>query len=510
MSEPVSGSGVVSVVGLGPAGTDLLLPAARAALLSASRRFVRTARHPAVAQLAAEGIELESFDAVYDHAASLADAYAVIAEAVIAAAREHGHVVYAVPGNPAVAEQSVALLLAAGSRGEADVRVVPGLSFADLAWARLGVDPMAGARVVDARAFAAGTAGLGGAMLVAQCDSQFVLSDVKLALLEVVDASHPVVALQRLGLADELVTHLELVDLDRSVEPDHLTAVFVDVGGARVGAELVRLVELAERLRGPGGCPWDAEQTHASLAKYLVEEAYETLEAVERLPPDSPPAEVDPDLDVLLADELGDLLYQVVFHSILAGERGAFTIADVARGVHDKLVRRHPHVFGVGDGEGSDQDRSSTDVLETWEQIKRAEKGTGSIVAGITPGLPALLYADKLLGKAKTAGITDLVAPDAVRALEAAFTALLAGSPEYDTDADTLVIGSMLGAVVLLARHRGVDAEGALRAWVQQLIRRFRTYELIADELGVDVTTLDRARAADLWSRAALRDADPA
>ncbi len=508
MTEPVPGSGVVSVVGLGPAGTDLLLPAARAALTTAARRFVRTARHPAVVELAAEGIELESFDAVYDGAASLAEAYATMAGILVGAAREDGHVVYAVPGNPAVAEQSVALLQAAGSRGEVDVRVVPGLSFADLAWARLGVDPMAGARVVDARAFAAGTAGLGGAMLVAQCDSRFVLSDVKLALLEVVEATHPVVALQRLGLADELVTHLELVDLDRRIEPDHLTAVFVDVGGARVGAEFVRLVELAERLRGPGGCPWDAEQTHATLAKYLVEEAYETLEALERLPPDSPPAEVDPDLDALLADELGDLLYQVVFHSILAGERGAFTIADVSKGIHDKLVRRHPDVFGVAPGPVDG--RSSADVLQTWEQIKRAEKGSGSIVAGITPGLPALLYADKLLSKAKTAGIADLVAPGAAAAQEAAFARLLAESLESDEDADTRVIGALLGGLVLLARRRGIDAEGALRSWVQRLIQRFRAFESIADELGVDVTTLDLARAAELWAGAAARDVDPA
>ncbi len=504
MTGPASGPGVVTVVGLGPAGTDLLLPAARAALATAGRRFVRTVRHPAVGQLASEGVELESFDAVYDDAPSLADAYTTIARTVIDVARDDGHVVYAVPGNPAVAEQSVALLHEAAGRGEVEVFVVPGLSFADLAWARLGVDPMAGAHVVDARAFAAGTAGLGGPMLVAQCDSKFVLSDVKLALLEVVGPEHPVVVLQRLGLADERVTNLELVELDRSVEPDHLTAVFVDVGGARVGAEFVRLVELAERLRGPGGCPWDAEQTHASLAKYLVEEAYETLEAVERLPPDAPPAEVDPELDVLLADELGDLLYQVVFHSILAGERGAFTIADVSRGIHDKLVRRHPDVFGTSAPE------SSAEVMQTWEQIKRAEKGTGSIVAGVTPGLPALLYADKLLSKAKTAGVTDLVAPDVLPAVEAAFIALSAGSPEPDTDGDTLLIGSMLGALVLLARRRGVDGEGALRTWVQRLISRFRAYEAIADEEGVDVTTLDQARAAELWTRAVPRTPDPA
>ncbi|HEY5076135.1 MAG TPA: SAM-dependent methyltransferase, partial [Acidimicrobiia bacterium] len=139
----------VVVVGLGPAGVDLLLPAARAALQRVPVRYVRTSRHPAVDELAREGLALEPLDLLYDTGDDLDTVYAAIAARVVAAAQEHGEVAYAVPGSPSVAERTVVLLRGVGI----DIEIVPGLSFADLAWNRLGVDPMTGARVVDARSF---------------------------------------------------------------------------------------------------------------------------------------------------------------------------------------------------------------------------------------------------------------------------------------------------------------------------------------------------------------------
>src|SRR4029079_6810673 len=249
--------------------------------------------------------------------------------------------------------------------------------FAELAWARLGIDPMAGARVVDGRDFSAEALADDGPLLLAQCDSPIVLSDVKLQLLERLDPEAPVVVLQRLGLPDERGGTVPLADLDRDVVPDHLTAVFVAASVVSAATEVTRLLQLARRLRRPGGCPWDAEQTHHSLARYLLAEAYEVVEVLELLPPEAPAGAAGDPGYVELVDELGDLLYQVVFHVILAEEAGAFTMADVARGIHDKLVRRHPHVFGdASAGTGND-------VLRNWEQIKREEKGHDSLVAGL-------------------------------------------------------------------------------------------------------------------------------
>jgi tetrapyrrole methylase family protein/MazG family protein len=469
----------VVVVGLGPAGADHLLPVARRVLDDGAHRYVRTRRHPAVDDLVAAGLTFESFDDVYDVAEDLAAAYTEIAARLVAAAHRHGEVVYAVPGSPAVAERTVALLRADPL---VEVELVAGVSFADLAWVRLGVDPMDGdARVVDGRAI--DDAELAGRLLVAQCDTTFVLSDVKLALLEHLAPDTPVTVLQRLGLPDERIVVVALEELDRgAVEPDHLTSVFVDAGAIGAARELVRLFQLAKRLRDPGGCPWDAEQTHDSLTRYLLEEAYEVVEAVERLPDDG---------YAPLEDELGDLLYQVVFHAVLAQEAGEFTMADVARGIHDKLVRRHPHVFGdvVAD--------ETAAVMRNWEQIKKEEKGTTSIVAGITPGLPSLLYTHKLFRKAASVGLDPGTLDEALDRIDTALAGLRADDAEVEAQ-----LAHLLAASVVVARAGGIDAESALRGWAADYRRRFEAMEHLALDRDLDLATLEPAAVAALWLEA--------
>jgi tetrapyrrole methylase family protein/MazG family protein len=520
--------GRVVVVGLGPGGVDLLVPAARAALDGSSPlvdgtgavssgvdrpgrstpapRFTRTARHPAVAELAAEGVVLRSFDDEYDAAPALDACYVAIVETLVGAASEHGEVVYAVPGNPAVAERTVELLHDAERDGRVTVRVIPGLSFADAAWARLGIDPLAtGARVVDGRALDASTLDSGSPLLIAQCDHRLVLSDVKLVLLDRRPPETAVTVLQHVGLADERITELPLAELDRDIEPDHLTSVFVPgwrrrdlwrrpkepESGSAV-RELGRLLDLAVRLRRPGGCPWDAEQTHHSLTRYLLEESYEVVEAVESLPPLAPDG-VAPDdpAYVALVDELGDLLYQVIFHAVLADEAGAFDMADVARGIHDKLVRRHPHVFGDVDADTSDV------VTANWEQIKKEEKGVASIVAGITPGLPSLLYAHKLYRKAASVGLDPGDVDMSLTRVDAAVTAMRAGSADEER-----VLGELLAACVALARALGVDTESALRGWSATFRARFEAMEQLAIDRGLDLHTLDPDAVDALWADA--------
>jgi tetrapyrrole methylase family protein / MazG family protein len=463
----------VVVVGLGPAGIDLLLPAARAALERIPVRYVRTARHPAVDDLAREGLALEPLDLLYDTGDDLDTVYAAIAARVVAAAQEYGEVAYAVPGSPSVAERTVTLLRGAGI----DIEIVPGLSFADLAWNRLGIDPMTGARVIDARTFAIDSAGFSGAMLLAQCDTRFVLSDVKLALLQVLAPEHEVVVLQGLGLPEERLVALALSELDQAVEPDHLTSVFVDTDGIAVAGELASLLALTERLRGPGGCPWDAAQTHHTLRRHVLEEAYEVAAAIDELPVDAPGGDVPAGAYDALEDELGDLLFQVMIHSVLAAEAGAFTLADVARGVHAKLVRRHPHVFGEVEADTPDA------VVTNWEQIKRDEKGHESLVEGITPGLPSLLYVQKLLRKAGSIGIEPQ----------------LGGPAKFD---DERALGDALAALAASGASAGIDGESALTAWAGRFKDRFTRMEQLALAEQVDLPTADAALVQTLWDRA--------
>lgn len=395
------------------------------------------------------------------------------------------------PGNPAVAERTVELLADAARAGRVAVTLVPGLSFADVAWTRVGVDPMGtGACVVDGRALDAAVVAEGHPLLVAQCDHRLVLSDVKLALLEHLDPETSVTVLQRLGLPDEQVIEVALAELDRDIEPDHLTAVYVPAAPLSPSRELARLLALAERLRRPGGCPWDAEQTHHSLTRYLLEESYEVVEAVERLPAAAPDGvAADDPAYAALADELGDLLYQVIFHAVLAAEAGAFGMGEIARGIHDKLVHRHPHVFGDVEAATSDA------VMANWEQIKKEEKGTTSIVAGITPGLPSLLYAHKLLRKGASVGL-DPGDVDATLARIDAASGALSGATESEREG---VLGELLAATVALARAMGVDAESALRGWAATYREHFETMEREATARGLDLHTMSAEEVESLW-----------
>ena len=418
--------------------------------------------------------------------------YVSIVDALVEAASTNGEICYAVPGSPTVAERTVGML----RERDVELEVIAGMSFADLAWVRLGVDPLNGARVVDAGKLAVEAAGATGRLLIAQSDSKAVLSDVKLALLESLDPDHTVTVLQRLGLADEHVFEVRLADLDRTFEPDHLTSVFVDTGTTAIAPELARLVALAERLRGPGGCPWDAAQTHHSLARHVLEEAYEVVEAIESLPVEAPGGDEPASHDdyAALEDELGDLLFQVVIHATLAAEGGAFTITDVARGIHDKLVRRHPHVFG--DVEVADAEQ----VVTNWEQIKKAEKGSSSLLEGLTPGLPSLLYVHKLFRKAASVGLDPADGGAVPERLAKAALAL--GAEGIDPGYAERLLGEVLAVAVASARAYGIDAESALRGWAGRFRDRFAVMEGLAAARGVEIAGADSATVKALWGEA--------
>jgi len=473
---PVVGRGPrVTVVGLGPAGAELVPEAALEALTTAQRSFVRTARHPAVdavAQMVPGG--LESFDRLYESAGTIDEVYAGIVDELVAAAiaaadvggpgvgamagRERaGFVAYAVPGSPFVAERTVLLLR---GDGRVAVDVIPAPSFLDLAWDRLGIDPVAaGVRLVDGASFAVEAAGERGPLLVAQCHSRQLLSDIKLAGDDAAgeDEERTAVLLHHLGLADEQVLEVGWADLDRSLEPDHLTALWVPRLAAPVAVELARLDELVHTLRLR--CPWDASQTHGSVARHLLEETYETLDAIETVTSGEP--DVAPEAVEHLAEELGDLLFQVYFHAVLAAEEGRFTLADVARGVHDKLVARHPHVFG-------DVVAATADAVATnWEVLKKKEKGRTSVTEGIPAALPSLALAAKLQGKAESVGMVLPDEADLRRQMADDLGRL--GSSDGDAsaggdgDAAGGSVGELLFSVVAMARRLGVDPETALR-----------------------------------------------
>jgi tetrapyrrole methylase family protein / MazG family protein len=445
--------------------------------------ILRTGWHPS-AELAPAA---RTFDHHYEDAETIEGVYASMVDDLIAEAERSGHVVYAVPGSPMVAESSVAELgrHAAVVAGEVTVRIHPAVSFVDVACARLGVDPIAaGVRLVDGESFAVEAAGERGPLLVAQCWSQDVLSGIKLA----VELANPprVTVLWHLGLDDERLWELDWDEIDRSFTPDHLTSLWVPRLAAPVAAELVRLDELVHTLRER--CPWDREQTHGSLARHLLEEAYEVLEAIDSVAaidaagsgargvdvrpgePGGGHAPVGPGEPAVahLEEELGDLLFQVYFHARLAAEAGRFDLADVARGVHDKLVSRHPHVFGDAAAD------TAAEVMANWEVRKLSEKNRSSVTEGIPEALPALALAAKLQRKALAVGmVLPSVADEAVKVADSvARLDDAAGGPIGHDGSDGAngpadlagELGSLLFSVVNVARSLGVDPETALWA----------------------------------------------
>ncbi len=248
---------------------------------------------------------------------------------------------------------------------------------------------------------------------------------------------------------------------------------------------LDQLRDVVTKLRGPGGCPWDREQTHESLRGGLLEEAYEVVAAIDSAD------------EANLREELGDLLLQVVFHSQLGAEQGRFTLDDVARGITEKLVRRHPHVFA------GDNLPDSAAVLVRWDEIKRAEKGTSSsppsALDGLPAGLPALLHAQKLQKKASNVGFDWPEAAPVLAKIHEEVAELVDAVTVGDPTEIEDELGDLLFSVVNLARQVGVESEVALAGASRKFTRRFQDMERIAHERGQSLSALSLAELDRLW-----------
>ncbi|HAX81928.1 MAG TPA: nucleoside triphosphate pyrophosphohydrolase, partial [Actinobacteria bacterium] len=463
MSHPIR------IVGLGPAGLDRLGGETREALLDpAVTVVVRTLEHPAATELAARRRVVDCDD-LYRAASDFAAVYAGIVDRVRRLAGA-GPVIYAVPGSPLVGETAVRTLVAGGG-----VAVVPGESFLDLALLRTGLDPLErGLQVLDAHDLGFPLL-LHVPTLISQVDTPGTLLAVRDALLALLGAETPIVRLADLGSPDEVVETIALEEL----RPEHAglrVTLLVDVPAPGWPG----LVRTNARLRRE--CPWDREQTHHTLARHLLEESYETLAALESLPPEAPGGEPDVAAYVEVEEELGDLLLQVVFHANLAAEAGMFAIEEVAEAVRRKLVARHPHVFGEVDAKTAEQ------VLANWDRLKTAEKGRESLLDGVPAALPALARADSLQRRAAGAGFDWPDLSGVIAKVHEEIAEVLAAGADHHHE-----VGDLLFSVVNLARRLEVDPEQALRAAADRFERRFRVVEGAGDLKAMTFEEMDEA-----------------
>ena len=468
----------ITIVGLGPGDPKQLTLEAQQVLQEAGEVYLRTCHHPTVPSLPA-GASLHFFDHLYEEKGTFAEVYDEIARQIVELGRRPRGVVYAMPGHPLVGEASVQRILDLADQQDIGVRVVEGLSFIESVLTCLGLDALAGLQLVDATELAAlHHPGLNPDLpaLIAQLYDRSLASDVKLTLMNLYPDEHPVTLVRGVGTDRAQVLTAPLYELDRQPVVDHLTSLYVPPLPRPSSLEAFQ--DTIARLRAPGGCPWDREQTHQSLRPHLLEETYETLAAL------------DADDTDALREELGDLLLQIVLQAQIAVEAGEFSLAQVIEGIDAKIKHRHPHVFGdvvVADVAG---------VMHNWEEIKREEKGKHSLLGGVPRSLPALARAQAIQKRVARVGFDwpDAEGVIAKIAEEVAELREAQGGKEREEE-----LGDLLFSVVNLARWLSVDAESALRGACQQFIQRFSGMEELCRERGLDLSELSLAEQDELW-----------
>ncbi|ASS77000.1 nucleoside triphosphate pyrophosphohydrolase [Tumebacillus algifaecis] len=485
----------VTVVGLGP-GSWSGLPLGTYTILEQQQGaggaiYFRTERHPVVDDLRDKGIVFVALDHFYEQAEHFTDVYQNITDHLITEAQTKGQIVYAVPGHPGVAETTVQNLRRQGKAAGVEIEIGPGHSFLDDLLVHVGSDPADGMLLLDGTSLLPRQLNPGLNTVIMQVYSQDVASDIKLTLMEQYSDEYEVTVVRALGVAgEEKVVTVPLYELDRLDFIDHLTSLFVPKTDAAevVNRQMWKFVEVIKALRDPDtGCPWDLKQTHQSLRKYLLEEAYEAADAI------------DQDDPFALADELGDVLLQIVLHAQIGAEEGTFDIYEVIRLVTDKMIRRHPHVFGGG----MEADTPEA-VVANWAEIKaqeKAEKGetAQSMLDEIPRGLPSVTAAIKLQNKAAKVGFDWDDIADVYGKVKEELQELQETTDHADE------FGDLLFAMINLARFLTVDPEESLARTNLKFRDRFQYIEERLREQGKSPESSSLEEMDRLWNEAKQR-----
>ena len=476
----------ITLLGLGPGDPAQLSRAAWDALTSAGEVWLRTRQHPTVAGLP-PSVRLHSFDDLYENGETFEQVYARIVDKVLELGARPEGVVYAVPGDPFVAEATGPAIAARARRSGIEMRIVNGISFLEPVFAALGLDPYPHLVLVDAIELSQAhvpTFPTDQPALVAQIYSQMVAAEVKMTLNMLYPDEHPVRLVHAAGTADERVEELPLYEIDRSKHIGLLTVLYVPPLGE--GTSLESFLEIIAHLRAPDGCPWDKEQTHLSLRTNLIEEAYEALAAMD---------EQDP---AHMAEEYGDLLLQIVLNAQIASEEGEFSMADVVKGIYDKIIRRHPHVFGDVKVDGVDG------VLQNWEKLKAKERAGSAkpergLLDSIPAALPALAQAQEYQDRAARVGFDWPEVEGVLDKIAEEIGEVRAARDEQELASE---LGDLFFTLVNLTRWKKIDAESALRGTNQRFRSRFAYIEKAARQQGRKLPELSLDEMEALWQAA--------
>ena len=481
---------MITVVGLGPGAIESLTIGTLEILKGDKKIYLRTEKHPTVDYLKSICIQFETYDDRYEEYNNFDDVYRAIAEDLIKKHEVNGDIIYGVPGHPLVAETSVKLLIELCKKKKIDIEILPAVSFIDAVIESLKLDPIEGLKIIDAFDIKNQVLDKRVGLLITQVYNKFIASEVKLALLEYYKEDMEICFVRAAGVKGlESTRKISLYELDRQEDIDYLTSIYIpkELEGTK---DFHDLIQVMDTLRAENGCSWDREQTHESLKKYLIEECYEVLEAIDSKDEDK------------IIEELGDVLLQVVFHAQIGKQEGYFNINDVIKGITNKMINRHPHIFKDTENKNSQQ------VLESWEKIKSEEKGFNSYTDAlkhVPKNLPGLMRADKIQQKAAKVGFDfDCVEP----AMEKVLEELQEVRDVYKGNNRAKIleeVGDLVFSTVNVARLLDIDPEFAVNYTIDKFINRFQYIEENARNRNLDLKNMSLAEMDALWNESKKR-----
>lgn len=405
--------------------------------------YARTIDHPVIETLQTEGVTFQSFDDVYTARDNFQDVYQTITKRLIDLSKTTD-ILYAVPGHPMLAEKTVQLLLADDT---VKVEIIGGQSYLDDLFRAVKLDPIDGFSFLDATDVTRRDINYHQHLVFCQVYDQMIASELKLTLMEDLPDDYPVTVVEGAGAMSERIETVPLYDLDRAVQVSNLTSVYVKKPEVTLLSHRFDYIrDVIYRLRAPGGCPWDQKQTHESLRHHLIEEAYELIDAINEADDDG------------IIEELGDVLLQVLLHSQIGEDSGYFSVDDVIHTLAEKMIRRHPHVFG--DVTVS----SEADVIENWQAIKAKEKANRqSVFDGVPKSASPLVKAEAI---SKILADLDGQVPSVDEALKA--------FRHSDVKDKEQRLGMLLFALVTEARYDKVKSDVALESYNQSIMKQYK------------------------------------
>lgn len=441
----------ITVVSLGPGSREHLTLGALEALKKAEKRVLRTGKCDAAAYLTENGLSFESLDAFYESCEDFDELTAMVHSRLLAMA-EDASVCYAV--FDATADETVRELMA-----HAQVKVLPGVP---LSAPLLSAVPQE--RVEIQTASALEVTGMQNPLLILECDSRMLMGTCKLQLLQWYDPDQIVYFFPPCEKGARTFQQITLADLDRQKQYDHTSAVLIPALALtnRRRFDFYDLVRVMGILRGEDGCPWDQEQTHETLRQYLIEEAYEVASAID----DEDWAHV--------ADELGDVMLQVVFHASIGNQYGTFELGDITTDICRKMIERHRHIFG------DDVCEDAEAVVKNWEAIKKEQRGfttQSQVLKDVSRTLPPLMRAEKVQKKARQVGFDWDDPRDALQKVEEEAREVRQALDEKDGAHLEEELGDLFFSCVNAARLAGVECETCLMKATEKFVRRFERME---------------------------------